>query len=137
MPLELLKTLLAAVAVLLALFQVLVMAQVRGKLSIFPAKPRELIRVHKQLGRATLALVTLIGLLCLYVVFGLGYPTTSPHVQAHALLGTAAGLVLVLKVFVANRRRAYLRHAMAHGITAATLLALAFGASGLLYLINM
>ena len=137
MPLELVKTLLAAAAVLLALFQGLVMLQVRGKFKLFPAKAKTLIVVHRWVGRATLALVTLIGLLCLYVVFGLGYPIGSAHVISHAVLGTSAGLVLVVKVAIANRRRAYLRHALRLGVAAGVLLAGAFGASGLVYLVSL
>jgi hypothetical protein len=134
--LELLKTVLAGIAVLLAAFQVLVMLQVRGKVRVFPAKVRTLIVVHRWGGRAALALVTLIGLLCLYVTFRLGYPTGNVHVISHASLGTAAGFVIMLKVVVANRRRAYLRHALAQGLTAALLLTGAFAASGLVYLVG-
>ena len=136
MPLELVKTILAAAAVLLALCQLLVMGQVRGKFKLLPAGARTLIKLHRWGGLVTLAVVTLVGVLCLYVVFGLGYPTTSAHVRSHALLGSAAGIALVLKVVMANWRRTYLRHALRLGVSAAVLLTGAFGASGLVYLVS-
>lgn len=137
MPLELIKTLLAAAAVLLALFQILIMAQVRHWIHWLPYDVRTLLRAHRWGGRATLALATLVGLLCLYVVFGLGYPTGSLQVRSHAILGASAGAVLLAKVLIANRRRALLKHALALGLTAATLLAGAFAASGLVYLVTL
>ena len=136
MSLELIKTLLAGAAVLLALSQLLIMAQVRGKVHVLPFKVRSLIRAHRWGGVATLVAATLVGLLCLYVVFWLGYPLSSPYVRAHALMGTAAGVILLTKVLIANRRRALLRHALRLGVAAAILLSGAFAASGLVYLIN-
>jgi hypothetical protein len=135
MPLELVKTIIAGAALLLAIFQALSMLQVRGMLKVLPLRPKTLAASHRWGGRLTLALVAITGLLCLYLVFGLGYTWVEVHARLHALLGASAGAVLLAKSIISRWRRAYLRHAMALGIAAGVLLGLAWIASGLRWLL--
>lgn len=134
MPLPLLKSLLAGLVLLLAVFQLLQMLQVRRYIHVFPWAPKTLLRLHRWGGVLTLALTALIVALCLYDVFGLGYPVREFPVIAHAVLGGTAGLLLLGKVAASNRFRKYLRYGGRMGVATVSLLALTFWFSAVQYL---
>lgn len=126
MPLPILKTLLASFAVLLALEEAWTMAEVRGFVKLLPRRPRVLVRIHRWGGVAALILVLVIMSVGLYAVFVLGYRLHSPRLWAHASLGVLASLALTAKVIASNRQRRWLRHSLALGISAGSLIAGAF-----------
>ncbi len=130
---EMTKSLLTTVLVALALLQALGMAQVEGKLSILPLDKSRLVRLHRLGGRATLLLAVLVATMCLA---GQRYATTSLRVQAHALLGALAIVVLLAKVAVANRFRRSLRYAKPLGLAAGLLIFGTFAFSALWYFIQ-
>ena len=69
-------------------------------------------------------------------VFGEGYALYSLRVQAHAVMGALAVLVLLLKVAITNRFSRYLRLALALGATAGLLILGTFAASALWYFVH-
>jgi hypothetical protein len=126
LPLPILKTVLASLAVLLALEEAWTMAEVRGFTKLLPRRPKVLVRIHRWGGVAALILVLVIISVGLLAVFVFGYRLHSPRLLAHASLGVLAALALTAKVIASNRQRRWLRHSLALGIGAGTLIAGAF-----------
>ncbi len=130
LPLPILKTILASLAVLLALEEAWTMAEVRGFTNLLPRRPKVLVRIHRWGGVAALILVLLIVSVGLYAVFVLGYRLHSPRLWVHASFGALGALALTTKVVASNRQRRWLRHSLALGIAAGTFIfgAFLFGA---------
>jgi len=122
MSLEVGKSLLTTVALLLAAVQLWSMAEVRGLVRLFPVETRILVKLHRWGGAAALGVVLLVGMVCLYAVFAERYGLYTPRLQVHAVLGFLAAVVLASKVLIANRFRHCLRFALPLGLTAALLL---------------
>ncbi len=130
LPLPILKTILASLAVLLALEEAWTMAEVRGFTKLLPRRPKVLVRIHRWGGVAALILVLGIISIGLSAIFLFGYKLHSPRLWTHASLGVLAALALTAKVVASNRQRRWLRHSLALGIAAGTLVfgAFLFGA---------
>lgn len=126
MPLPILKTVLASLAVLLALEEAWTMAEVRGFTKFLPRRPKVLVRIHRWGGVAALTLVLVIVSVGLSAIFLLGYRLNSPRLWAHATLGALAATALTAKVIASNRQRRWLRHSLALGIGAGSLILGAF-----------
>jgi hypothetical protein len=126
MPLPILKTVLASLAVLLALEEAWTMAEVRGFTKLLPRRPKVLARIHRWGGVAALVLILVIISIGLSAIFILDYRLYSPRLWAHASLGVLAALTLTAKVIASNRQRRWLRHSLALGIAAGTLVLGAF-----------
>jgi len=134
MSLEMFKSVVTTVILALALVQALWMAQVRGWVRLLPVEKRRLRQWHRWGGIATLVLALAVAAIC---VFGERYAYYSLRVQAHAVMGALAILVLLLKVVIANRFRRYLRYNTALGITAGLLVLGTFVASALWYFVQV
>ncbi len=107
MSLEALKSVLAGLVLILALFQGLEMAQIRGKIpTLFPAKRQTLRRWHRGGGVLALTLLIVIGLLC---IFGEGTHLYSSRLWLHAIAGSLAILALLVKVVITYGARRLLR----------------------------
>jgi hypothetical protein len=130
MPLPIVKTVLASLAVLLALEEAWTMAEVRGFTKLLPRRPKVLARIHRWGGVAALIVVLVIISVGLSAIFILGYSLYSPRLWAHASLGVLAAVALAAKVIASNRQRRWLRHSLALGISAGSLIfgAFLFGA---------
>jgi hypothetical protein len=109
------------------------MAQVRGYVHLLPFEKKRLRQWHRWGGIATLVLALAVAVTC---VCGLGYGLYSTRLQAHAVMGALASLVLLLKVAIANRFRRYLRFNLALGTTAGLLVLGTFTASALWYFVQ-
>jgi hypothetical protein len=133
MSLEMLKALLTTVVLALALAQALEMAQVRGYVRLLPIEKRQLLRLHRWGGIATLILTLAVAVIC---VRGEGYVLYSLRVQAHAVMGVLAILVLLLKVAITNRFRRYLRFTLVLGTIAGLMILGTFVASALWYFVQ-
>lgn len=136
MSLELVKSMLTTLVAVLALVQVLGMAQVRGYVHLVPTETRQLVLLHRWGGITALALILLVAGLCLFSVFGLGYALSSPRLQLHAAMGALAALLLFLKVLITNRFRRYLRFNPALGALAGLLIMGIFLSSALWYFVQ-
>jgi hypothetical protein len=136
MSLEMAKSLLATVVLVLALAQATSMAQIRGylKFKLIPLPARSLRNWHRWGGDATLLLTLTVALICLT-----GEPYASYHwrVPLHAALGALAALVMFLKVFIARRFRHYLRYHTLLGPTAGLAVLGTFIASALWYFLSL
>jgi hypothetical protein len=75
--------------------------------------------------------------LCLYVIYGLGYHLEFSRIKAHVPFGAAAAIILVAKVLAANRYRRHLRHALAAGLLAFGLVAGTFVFSALWFYLGL
>ncbi len=130
MPLPVLKTVLAALVLLLALEEAWTMAEVRGFTRLLPRRPKALVRIHRWGGVTALILVLLIISIGLTGIFLFGYRLHSPRLWVHASFGALAAFALTAKVIASNRQRRWLRHSLALGIAAGTLIlgAFVFGA---------
>ncbi len=122
MSLEMFKSIVTATLLLLAVLQALKMAQVRGYVQLVPWDAKKLVFLHRLGGVAALTLTLIVAGLCLYAVLGQGYSLGAPRLQAHALLGALAALVLLVKVLITNFYRRYLRYNAALGAVAGLLL---------------
>jgi ribose/xylose/arabinose/galactoside ABC-type transport system permease subunit len=134
MSLEMLKAIATTVALVLALVQALGMAQVRGYVRLLPFEKKRLRQWHRWGGIATLVLALAVAVTC---VCGLGYGLYSTRLQAHAVMGALAILVLLLKVAITNRSRRYLRFNLALGAAAGLLVLGTFIASALWYFVQV
>ena len=132
MPLEMLKSIVTTVVLALALVQALEMAQIRRRVRVFPVGRRQLRRLHRWGGIATLIVTMAVAATC---VSGLGYQPYSLRGKAHTAMGALAILVLLLKVAITRRLRRYLRHNTALGIAAGLLILGTFAASALWYFV--
>jgi len=134
MSLEMLKSGVTTIVLALALMQALGMAQVRGYVRLLPLEKDRLRQWHRRGGIATLVLALAVAAIC---VFGERYAYYSLRVQAHAVIGALAILVLLLKVAIVNRFRRYLRFTLALGAVAGLLILGTFVASALWYFIQV
>lgn len=133
MSLQMLKSIVTTVILVLALMQALGMAQVRGYVHLLPLSRRQLRRLHRWGGIAALILTLAVAVAC---VLGESCGLYSPRVKAHTAMGVLAILVLLLKVVITHRFRRYLRHNTALGIAAGLLILGTFAASALWYFIR-
>jgi hypothetical protein len=134
MSLEMLKSMVTTMILALALMQALGMAQVRGYMRLLPVEKGRLRLWHRWGGIIALALTLAVAVTC---VFGFGYELYSFRVQAHAVMGSLAALVLLLKVAITNQFRRYLRFALALGTAAGLLILGTFVASALWYFVQV
>lgn len=130
MSLLMVKSILTSVVLLLAIGQAFSGMRVRGyfKRVRLPLKPLRL--WHRVGGDATLALATLVGLIC---VSNLGFSLYTFRERAHVALGVLAGLAMVMKVVMARRYRRLLRQAIKVGAVAGFSVLGAFAFSALWY----
>jgi hypothetical protein len=133
MSLEMFKAIVTTVVLALALVQALGMAQVRGYVRLLPVGKKQLVQWHRLGGAATLLLALAVAAMC---VLGERYAYYSPRVQAHAVMGVLAILVLAVKAVITNRFRRYLRHALVLGTVAGLLVLGTFIASTLWYFVQ-
>jgi len=133
MSLEMVKAIVTTVVLALALMQALWMAQVRGWVRLLPFEKKRLRQWHRWGGIAVLVLTLAVAVTC---VFSEGYVLYSLRVQAHAVMGALAILVLLVKVVITNRFRRYLRYNTALGIAASLLILGTFVASALWYFVQ-
>jgi hypothetical protein len=136
MSLEMFKSVVTTVVLALALGQALGMAQVRGYVRLLPVDKKRLRQWHRWGGIAVLVLTVAVAVIC---VLGIGgrYAYYSLRVQAHAVMGTLAILVLLLKVAIAHRFRRYLRFTLVLGTAAGLLMLGTFAARALWYFIEV
>lgn len=134
MSLEMLKSVMTTIVLALALAQALGMAQVRGYVRLLRVEKKRLRRLHRWGGVAVLVLTLAVAVIC---VFGEGYTPYSLRVQAHAVMGVLAILVLLLKVVITHRFRRYLRYNTALGTAAGLLILGTFIASALWYFVQV
>lgn len=134
MSLEMIKSVMTIIVLALALVQALGMAQVRGYVHLLPSENKRLRQWHRWGGIATLVLALAVAVIC---VCGERYTYYSLRVQAHAVMGALAILVLLLKVAITNRFRRYLRFTLALGTAAGLLILGTFIASALWYFIQV
>ena len=134
MSLEMLKSVMTTIILALALMQALGMAQVRGYVRLLRVEKKRLRRLHRWGGVAVLVLTLAVAVIC---VFGEGYTPYSLRVQAHAVMGVLAILVLLLKVVITHRFRRYLRYNTALGTAAGLLILGTFIASALWYFVQV
>lgn len=127
---EMMKSIAATLVLLLALLQVVWMAQVQGFLRLLPVEKRTLRQLHRGGGIAVLLLMVLIALAC---VFGEGLYFRPLRVGIHAVAGSLAIAILVAKVAITRRARHLLRFNKALGAVAGILIMVAFIASVVLY----
>ena len=130
MSLEMVKSVVTSIILALALVQALGMGQVRGYVRLLPVEKRQLRQLHRWGGIAVLVLILAVAVIC---VFSEGYLRYSLRVQAHAVMGVVAILVLAVKAVITNRFRRYLRYAPALGAGAGLLILGTFIASALWY----
>jgi hypothetical protein len=100
---------------------------------LLPIEKRQLLRLHRWGGIATLILTLAVAVIC---VRGEGYVLYSLRVQAHAVMGVLAILVLLLKVAITNRFRRYLRFTLVLGTIAGLMILGTFAASALWYFVQ-
>ncbi|HHS97469.1 MAG TPA: hypothetical protein ENK08_06160 [Chloroflexi bacterium] len=127
MGLEVAKSVAAGIAVGLALLQGLAMLQVQGKgPALFPFEKQVLRRWHRRGGVAALGLMTAVAAAC---VLGEGIYAYPFRVWVHAVAGTLAILVLLVKVVFTHRTRRLVRYNGLLGRAAGLLILIAFLAS--------
>ena len=127
------KAIMTTVILVLALMQALWMAQVRGYVRLLPIEKGRLRNWHRWGGITTLVLTLAVAAIC---VICEGFRLYSFRVQAHAVMGGLAALVLLLKVAITNRFRRYLRFTLALGTAAGLLILGTFVASALWYFVQ-
>lgn len=130
MSLEMIKSIVTTVAVVLALVQVVEMTQIRGYVRLLPFDKRVLRQFHRGGGIATLVLVLVVAVIC---VGGEGVVLYTLRVWVHAVLGVLSLLVLAAKVTITHRFRHYLRFNTGLGIAGGVLILGTFAASALWY----
>lgn len=113
MSLEMIKSIVTTVAVVLALVQVLEMTQIRGYVRLLPFDKRVLRQFHHGGGIATLVLMLVVAVIC---VVGEGFVLYTLRVWVHAVLGVLSLLTLAAKVTITHRFRHYLRFNTGLGI---------------------
>jgi len=141
MSLEMLKSLVTTVILVLGVMQALGMAQVRGYVRVLPGyvrvlpgEKRQLRRLHRWGGIAALVLTLAVAVAC---VLGEGYELYSLRLRLHAVMGVLAVLVMLLKVAITRRFRRYLRYNTALGAAAGLLILGTFVASALWYFVQV
>jgi hypothetical protein len=106
------KSLLATSALLLAIMQTFTGLRTRGYFRRIPLPARTFRLWHRVGGDVTLALTTLVAMLCVYYA---GIAFSPPRVPAHTALGTLAGLSMVAKVAIARKYRRRIRYSLKIG----------------------
>lgn len=134
MSLEMLKSVMATIVLVLALLQALGMAQVRGYVRILPFERKRLLECHHWGGVTALVLTLALAVIC---VFGERYAYYSLRVQAHAVMGAWVILILLLKMAITRLFRRYLRFALALGAAAGLLVLGTFVASAMWYFVQI
>ena len=115
MSLEMIKSILTTIVLVLAIGQAVAGLRLRGYLKSLPLPIRYLRSWHRWGGDATLLLTLAVALIC---VTQFSYSTFSLRVILHATLGTLAATVMLMKVVVARRLRRYLRYTLVLGMIA-------------------
>lgn len=128
-----LKSLLASVVLLLASVQAFTGLRTRGHFQRIPLSARTMRLWHRAGGDFTLALTTVVAILCLYYT---GVSFHAPRVPAHIVLGTLAGLSMVAKVAISRKYRRQLRHSLKIGAFAGFSLLGTFVFSALWYFLH-
>ncbi|NIN97388.1 MAG: hypothetical protein GTO49_20910 [Anaerolineae bacterium] len=132
MSLEMMKSILATIALALAVAQAIAGLRLRGHAKSLSLPIRYLRPWHRWGGDARLLLTVLVAFLCVtHFTFG----TYSLRVPLHVILGTQAIAVMLAKVIIARRFRAYLRRTLILGTIAGLSLSGAFTASALWYML--
>ena len=130
MSLQMGKSILTTMVLILAIAQTLMGLRLRGYLKSLPLAPRRLRGWHRWNGDATLLLTFTVATIC---ITSYGFRLYLPRFTLHAALGTLAALVMVLKVIIARRFRAYLRYTLVLGAIAGFSVLGTFVASALWY----
>ncbi|MBU0496089.1 MAG: hypothetical protein KKA73_18175 [Chloroflexi bacterium] len=100
------KSLLTTGLLVLAVAQALTQLQLRGRIpQLLPVSKKALRAWHKWGGDLCLLLVIVIALICIQTQ---GWRTYDLRGTAHIIVGTLAGLLLLLKVLIARGRRRWL-----------------------------
>ncbi len=133
MSLTMFKSILTTVVLAVAAAQALEMAQIKGYVHLLPMDKRRLRDLHRLGGVAVLFLMLVVALVC---IISQGWALYSTRVLLHALLGTAALLVLGAKVLITNWFRRYLRINNGLGAAAGLLVLGVFVFSALWYFIK-
>ena len=115
MSLQMGKSILTAVALVLAVGQTLMGLRLRGYLKFLPLPLWRLRGWHRWSGDATLLLTVAVAIVC---VTSQGFRLYSPRATLHAVLGTLAASIMLLKVIIARRFRTYLRYTLILGAIA-------------------
>jgi len=115
MPLFMLKAIVTSLIMLLAIGEAFSGMRMRGYFKGVPLPLKPLRLWHRMVGDVTLALTTVVGLVCLRDI---GVHFSSLHVAGHAAFGALAGLAMVVKVVSARGYRRLLRHALRIGAVA-------------------
>ena len=136
MSVEMGKSILATVVLLLALLQTISMAQLRGylKFKLIPLSAKSLRAWHRWCGDATLLLTLVVALICLTYV---DYYPYHWRIPLHVALGSLAALVMLAKLLMARRFRQYLRYGPLLGAIAGLAVLGTFMASALWYLVSL
>jgi hypothetical protein len=115
MSLLMLKSVLATVVLILAVGQAVSGLRLQGRFKRLPL-PLGALRIwHRLSGDITLALTTLVGIIC---IANLGFSLYTYRERGHVALGVLAGLAMVMKVLMARKYRGLLRHALKVGAVA-------------------
>ena len=130
MSLEMIKSILTTIVLVLAIGQAVAGLRLRGYLKSLPLPIRYLRSWHRWGGDATLLLTVAVALIC---VTQFSYSTYSLRVILHATLGALAATVMFMKVIVARRLRRYLRYTVVLGSIAGFSVLGCFTASALWY----
>lgn len=125
-----LKSILTTVVLLLAIGEAISGMLLRGYFKRLPLPLKPLRLWHRVGGDFTLALTTVVGLMCLSRI-GLSFHTL--HGSGHAALGTLAGLAMIAKVVMARGYRRLLRQALRIGAVAGFSVLGTFALSSLWY----
>jgi hypothetical protein len=132
MSLEMVKSIMTSVVVVLALVQALEMAQIRGYVRLLPFDKRVLRKLHRRGGIATLVLMLVVAVICLV---GEGYALYTLRVCTHVVLGVLSLLILAAKVTITHRFRHYLRFNTGLGVAVGVSILGTFASSALWYFV--
>lgn len=130
MSLEMIKSIVTSVVVVLALVQALEMAQIRGYVRLASFDNRRLRKLHRWGGIAALVLMLITAVMC---VFGEGYVLYTLRVWTHIVLGVLSLLILAAKVTITHLLRRYLRFNTGLGVLVGLLILGTFASSALWY----
>lgn len=115
MSLEMVKSILTTIVLMLAVAQSIGGLRLRGYLKSLALPIRYLRPWHRWGGDATLLLTLMVALLCV-TQFSFGF--YSLRVSLHVALGTLATVVMLTKAIIARRFRTHLRRTLILGTTA-------------------
>lgn len=130
MSLLMVKSILTTVTLALAIAQAATGLPQRGYLKSLPLPLGRVRGWHRWSGDAALILTLVVAIQC---VISFGFSMYSPRVRLHAVLGTLAALIMLLKAIIARRFRTYLRHVLILGSVVGFSLLGTFIASALWY----